>query len=81
MSRNEIESKVIRLLSEETGTNSYKINSNTVITDDLNIDSLDFVELVMRFEEVFELSVEDEEYEAVQTVADLVDLIDKKING
>jgi acyl carrier protein len=46
--------------------------------DDLGADSLDIVELVMKFEEDFELDIPDEDAENIKTVKDAVDYIEKK---
>ena len=46
--------------------------------DDLGADSLDIVELVMAFEEAFELDIPDEDAEKITTVKDAVDYIDAK---
>jgi acyl carrier protein len=49
--------------------------------NDLNADSLDTVELVMEFEEEFELNIPDEEAEKIQTVGQAIDYIKGHING
>ena len=49
--------------------------------DDLGADSLDTVELVMAFEEAFELEIPDEDAEKIRTVQDAVDYISKHAKG
>ncbi len=52
-----------------------EITRETSFVNDLNADSLDTVELVMEFEEEFELSIPDEEAEKIQTVGQAIDYI------
>jgi acyl carrier protein len=47
--------------------------------EDLDADSLDLVELVMALEEEFDISVEEEELEGIETVQQAVDLVDSKL--
>ena len=71
----EIESKVIEIVAEQMGAEKDKINRDTRFVDDLHADSLDFVELVMEFEDEFETSVPDEEAEKMKTVGHAIDYI------
>lgn len=56
------------------------ITMTTSIRDDLTSDSLDLVEFVMELEDVFNLEVEDEDLEAIETVGDAVKIIESKLN-
>ena len=71
----EIESKVIDIISEQMGADKSEITRETSFINDLNADSLDTVELVMEFEDEFDLSIPDEEAEKIQTVGAAVDYI------
>ncbi len=67
--------KVILITSEQMGVDCDQINRLTHFVNDLNADSLDSVELVMEFEDEFEISVPDEEAEKCLTVGHAVDYI------
>ena len=71
----EIEAKVIDIISEQMGTDKAEITRETSFINDLNADSLDTVELVMEFEDEFNMSIPDEEAEKIQTVGAAVDYI------
>ena len=73
----EIKDKVIKIVSEQMGVEKTEIKMDTSFVNDLNADSLDTVELVMEFEDEFELSIPDEEAEKIQTVGAAVDYITK----
>ena len=73
----EIEAKVIDIISEQMGTDKAEITRETSFINDLNADSLDTVELVMEFEDEFNMSIPDEEAEKIQTVGAAVDYIVK----
>ena len=71
----EMETKVIEIVSEQMGVDKSEITRETHFINDLNADSLDTVELVMEFEDEFELSIPDEEAEKIQTVGQAIDYI------
>ena len=71
----DIETKVIEIVSEQMGVDKSEITRETHFINDLNADSLDTVELVMEFEDEFELSIPDEEAEKIQTVGQAIDYI------
>jgi len=71
----EIEDKVIEIVAEQMGVDRSEITRETSFVNDLNADSLDTVELVMEFEDEFELSIPDEEAEKIQTVGQAIDYI------
>ena len=71
----ETETKVIEIVSEQMGVDKSEITRETHFINDLNADSLDTVELVMEFEDEFELSIPDEEAEKIQTVGQAIDYI------
>jgi acyl carrier protein len=71
----EIEEKVIEIVAEQMGVDKSEITRETSFVNDLNADSLDTVELVMEFEDEFEMSIPDEEAEKIQTVGQAIDYI------
>ena len=70
-----IELKVIEIISEQMGVDKAEIARETSFINDLNADSLDTVELVMEFEDEFDMSIPDEEAEKIQTVGAAIDYI------
>jgi acyl carrier protein len=70
-----IEKKVIEIISEQMGADKADITRETSFINDLNADSLDTVELVMEFEDEFDMSIPDEEAEKIQTVGAAVEYI------
>lgn len=75
VSPEEIKEKVVKIVSDQMGVDKSEINMETSFVNDLNADSLDTVELVMEFEDEFELSIPDEEAEKIQTVGQAVEYI------
>ena len=77
MSNEAIEAKVIDIVAEQMGVDKEEVSRETSFVNDLNADSLDTVELVMEFEDQFELSIPDEEAEKIQSVGQAIDYISK----
>lgn len=71
----EIQDKVFTIVSEQMAINKAEITRETSFINDLNADSLDIVELVMEFEDNFEMSIPDEEAEKIRTVGQAIDYI------
>lgn len=76
-----IEERVINIVCDQLGTSKEKITAQTSFINDLGADSLDTVELVMEFEDEFEINIPDEDAEKIQTVGDAVKYIGDKLNG
>ena len=70
-----IEERVQKIVCEQLGVSPEEVKSEASFIDDLGADSLDTVELVMAFEEEFEIEIPDEEAEGIQTVKNAVDYI------
>ena len=66
----EIENKVKQIIVDELGVDENEVTPNARFIDDLGADSLDTVELVMRFEEEFGIEIPDEDAEKIQSVRD-----------
>ena len=77
MSDNSIEEKARSIIVDQLGVESDKVTADAKFIEDLGADSLDTVELVMAFEENFDIEVPDEEAEKLQSVADVVAYIEK----
>ena len=77
MSDNSIEEQVRSTIVDQLGVESDKVTADAKFIEDLGADSLDTVELVMAFEENFDIEVPDEEAEKLQSVADVVAYIEK----
>ena len=72
-----IQDEVIDIISEQMGVDKTEVSRETSFINDLNADSLDTVELVMEFEDEFDMSIPDEEAEKIQTVGAAIDYIVK----
>lgn len=69
--------KVKQIIVDELGVEEAEVTENARFIDDLGADSLDTVELVMRFEEEFGIEIPDEEAEKIQSVGDAISYIDQ----
>ena len=74
----DIESRVSKIVCEQLNVSEDKVTPDTSFINDLGADSLDMVELVMHFEEDFEMQIPDEEAEKIQTVGDAINYIKGK---
>jgi acyl carrier protein len=72
-----VEEKVKQIIVEQLGVDEGEVTSSASFVDDLGADSLDTVELVMAFEEAFEIEIPDEDAEKIRTVQDAIDYIGK----
>jgi len=75
-STQEIEAKVIEIVSKQLGVAKDKITRESSFVNDLGADSLDTVELVMEIEDAFDLSIPDDAAEKIQTVGDAIKYIE-----
>ena len=78
MTNPSIEDRVKKIVCDQMGTTTDKISGETSFINDLGADSLDTVELVMEFEDEFEISIPDEDAEKIQTVGNAVEYISSK---
>jgi acyl carrier protein len=74
-----IKSKVVEIFVDLLGVSAEEATEDARLIEDLAVDSLDAVELSLALEEQFSLSVEDYEVEQLQTVSDVIELIQKKL--
>ena len=74
----DISSKVQKIVADHLGIDEAKVNDDSSFIDDLGADSLDTVELVMAFEEKFNIEIPDDAAETILTVKDAIDFIENK---
>ncbi|MBN1551853.1 acyl carrier protein [bacterium] len=77
----EVEERVINLIAEQLGLDKSEITPEASFTDDLGADSLDTVELVMAFEEEFDVEIPDEDAEKMVVVQDAIDYLKSKLEN
>ena len=69
--------KVIKLIADTLELDAKKINEKTNLVNDLELESLDLVDLVVAFEEEFGVEIQDKDIKGLQTVGDIVKYIEK----
>ena len=79
METNEVFDKVKGLFVEDLGIDESKVTMEAKLEEDLEIDSLGIVEVVMAFEDEFDIEIDDEELAEVSTVGEAVKLLHSKI--
>lgn len=72
-----IEEKVVGIVSEQLGVPKEEISRESSFLGELKADSLDLVELVMEFEDEFDVTIPDSDYDKIRTVGDAVDYIEE----
>lgn len=72
-----IKTKVIKLIAEQAGVAEDSISDNTSLQADLELDSLDIMDLLLVLEEEFDMQIPDEELSKIQTVSDIVNYIER----
>ena len=73
--------QVKKIVKEQFGVEEDEIQMSSTFVDDLGADSLDIVELIMAFEEEFNIEIPDEKAEKIKTVEDVVKYIDGETNA
>jgi acyl carrier protein len=73
--------KVAHILIEKLGVAESEINPDTNLVKDLGIDSLDYAEIVMDFEQTFDIKIPDEDAEKLVTIGAAVKYIEDKLNA
>ena len=69
--------KVVEIVVDKLGVEGSKVTPEAKFIDDLGADSLDTVELIMQFEEEFEIEIPDEDAEKIMSVGQAIDYINK----
>jgi len=72
-----VKERLIEIVAEQLGVNKEQITPETSFVNDLGADSLDIVELIMEFEEEFDINIPDDAAEKIQTVGQAIDYIEK----
>jgi len=74
-----IEQRVITIVADQLGVDQSEVTPEASFTDDLGADSLDTVELVMAFEEEFDVEIPDEDAEKMNIVKDAINYLKDKV--
>jgi acyl carrier protein len=77
----EIQEKIKQIIVDELGVDEAEVTENARFIEDLGADSLDLVELVMRFEEEFGIEIPDEDAEKIQSVRDAYAYVEQHKQG
>ncbi len=72
-----IEEKVKEIITKQMGVKPEQVTRETSFINDLGSDSLDTVELIMEFEDAFDMNIPDEEAEKIRTVGDAIKYIEE----
>ena len=73
-----MEDRIKEIIADQLGIDVEQIKPESKFVDDLGADSLDVVELIMAFEEEFDVEIPDEDAEKIQTVGDVIEYIKEK---
>lgn len=69
--------RIKKIIVDRLGVDESKITEDSSFVDDLDADSLDIVELIMAFEEEFDIEIPDKDAEKMKTVGDAIKYLDK----
>lgn len=75
-----IDEKVKQIIVEQLGVDAGEVTDEASFIDDLGTDSLDTVELVMAFEEEFDIEIPDEDAEKMVTVGEAIKYLKEKVD-
>ena len=70
--------KIKSIVADQLGVDESQVTEDASFVDDLRADSLDTVELIMAFEEEFDVEIPDEDAQKIKTVKDVIDYINAK---
>ncbi len=76
----DVKAKVIELIVEELGVEAGEVTLEASFIEDLGADSLDTVELIMKFEEEFDIDIADEDAEGLTTVGKAIEYLQKQLD-
>ena len=75
-----LDERVKNLVITQLGVDAEKVDNKSSFIDDLGADSLDTVELVMAFEEEFDMEISDDDAQKMKTVNDVIDFLKDKVS-
>ncbi len=75
-----LEERVKNLVITQLGVDASKVNTDSSFIDDLGADSLDTVELVMAFEEEFDIEIPDDDAQNIRKVSDVMEYLKDKVS-
>ena len=70
--------KIKSIVVDQLGVDEDQVTEDASFVDDLGADSLDTVELIMAFEEEFDIEIPDEDAQKIKTVKDVIEYIESK---
>ena len=76
----DVSGKVAKILIDKLGIAETEINPDTNFIKDLGIDSLDYAEIVMDFEQTFDIRIPDEDAEKLSTIGAAIQYIESKLS-
>lgn len=76
-----ISARVTAILTEKLGLQESEITPDANFTKDLGIDSLDYAELVMEFEQAFKIRIPDSDADQLRTIGEAIDYIESKLGS
>jgi len=74
-----LKNEVIEIISEVTEISKESIKLKSNLLNDLELESLDIVNLIAEFEKKYKISIKDEEIKCFQTVEDIINYIEKNV--
>ena len=79
MDRDKVREMVMKVVEDQLGPFRSEVTDKSSFDKDLGADSLDKVEMIMELEDRFEISVDDDEIEKLQTIGEVVDFLVKRL--
>lgn len=76
-----VEQKVAQIIADQLGVESEKVKRDTNIANDLGADSLDIAELMIAFEEEFDIDIKEEDAQKIESVGQIIDYIQSVVDG
>lgn len=73
--------KIIEIIADELSMDESEITLESTFTDDLGADSLDVCQIIMRLEDLFKITIDDEAAMNIKTVGDAVEQLEKVMNA
>ena len=79
MSDEEVYEKVKKIVSETLGVDEKEVKPESKLVDDLGVDSIGMLDLLLKFEDEFNISIPDQDAERIIRVQDIIDYLKTKI--